>query len=577
MKITNLIGKRYKEKPSEATLESHAFLLRGGYVRQVANGIYSFLPAGLRVIKKIEKIIREEMNRIGGLEVLMPVVLTRELWEKTGRYDAVGSELVRFRDRAGHAMLLAMTHEEAVVHLTMNEISSYKDLPFMLYQIQTKFRDEPRSRGGLIRVREFTMKDAYSFHTSQEDLEKYYEKCRKAYLRIFARSGIPEVVVVESDTGIMAGQGAHEFMLLTPSGEDVVVKCNKCSYMANRDVAVSRIKHYPEEEKEMEKVYTPGLKTIPEVAKFLGVEICKKAKVVLYQNDSEGKLVVALIRGDMEVNEAKLAKIIGTPPVLAEDEKILASGVIPGFASVRGLSKEKCRIIIDASIKGTNNLVCGANEVDYHYKNFNLERDYPGSETVDIAQVNEGDTCPCCDGSLEFHNAIEVGNIFKLGTKYTKTMEMKYVDEKGKEQYPIMGCYGIGVGRLMSSVMEVRRDDFGPVWPISIAPWEVHINVLDISREEVKSVAEKVYSDMINAGIEVIMDDRNESAGVHFADADLLGVPFRCIISRRTVKDDEVEWKIRGEKGKGKRIKISDILNFALEKIRSAKALVEEK
>ncbi len=551
MRMSQLVGRRYKERPAEATLESHAFLLRGGYARQVANGIYSLLPPGLRVAAKIERIIREEMDRIGGQEILMPVVLTRELWEESGRYADVGPELARFKDRGGRDLLLAMTHEEAVVHLCRDEITSYKQLPAMVYQIQTKFRDEPRSRGGLIRVREFTMKDAYSFHQTQADLDAYYEECAEAYRRIFARCGMPETVKIQSDTGMMGGKVAHEFMLLCDAGEDTIVACDGCGYLANLEVAEGRIAPLPEEPAPLEKVHTPGKRTIDEVAEFLGVPPERTAKVVFYDSDSEGRPVMALVRGDVEMNETKLAKIIQAMPEMADDATIRSVGAEPGFASPMEIDKDKCRIIVDHTLAGAGNLVCGANEPDYHYRNFNLERDLPGTETVDIATVREGDGCPNCDGSLELKRGIEVGNIFQLGRKYTESMAMTYLEENGEEAYPIMGCYGIGVGRLLSSVMEVKRDKFGPIWPISIAPWQVQVNAIGLDNEEVRAAAEKLAGDLSAAGLEVLFDDRDERPGVQFADADLLGVPYRLIVSPRNLKQGQIEWKRRdtGETG----------------------------
>lgn len=546
MRMSALVGRRFKERPAEAVLESHSFLLRGGYARQVANGIYSLLPPGLRVVRKIERIIREEMDRVGGQEVLMPVALPRELWEESGRYGGVGPELLRFKDRTGHDMLLAMTHEEAVVDLSRHEATSYRQYPFMLYQIQTKFRDEPRSRGGLIRVREFTMKDAYSFHRTPEDLERYYRACAGAYRRIFARAGIPEVVMVQSDTGMMGGRIAHEFMLLTDAGEDTIVTCDRCRYLANLDVATGRIAVFPEPVKELEKVHTPGMKTIEEVAKFLGIQPRQTAKVVFYERDAEGRPVMAIIRGDLEINESKLAKVIRTAPALAGDGTIRATGAAPGFASPLGV--RHCRIVLDASVRDSNNLVCGANEADYHLRNFNAARDAAGAEIVDIAQVRADDGCPQCEGKIVLRRGIEVGNIFQLGAKYTEAMGMRYLDEEGKEQVPIMGCYGIGVGRLLSSVMEARRDKFGPIWPLSIAPWQVHLVAVDLAKAPVRQMAERLYADLEQAGVEVLFDDRDERAGVQFADGDLLGMPLRLIVSERNLARGVIEWRHRGSK-----------------------------
>lgn len=552
MRMSQLVGTRYKERPAEATIESHALLLRGGYARQVANGIYSLLPPGLRVVRKIERIIREEMDRIGGQEVLMPVVQPRELWEESGRYLSVGSELARFKDRSGHDMVLAMTHEEAVVHLCRHEISSYTQLPFMVYQIQTKFRDEPRSRGGLIRVREFTMKDAYSFHRTQEDLESYYVQCYKAYERIFARCGLPQVVAVASDSGMMGGKVAHEFILLTEVGEDTIATCAETGYYANLEVAEGRIEGFREDPKPLEKVHTPGKTTIGEVSAFLGVEPRQTVKAVFYESDSDGKPVLALIRGDREINESKLAKIIQVQPVIASEARIRqAGGCEPGFASPIGLDRSNWRIVIDHTVGGSNNLVTGANEADYHYRNFNLDRDLPGFPTADFCTVAEGDRTPDGEGVIRLQRGIEVGNIFQLGTKYSTSMGMTYLDENGQPRIPIMGCYGIGVGRLMSSVMEVCRDQFGPKWPISIAPWQIHLNALKMSASGVREMSDKIYSELNSRQIEVLYDDRDERPGVQFADADLLGIPFRLIVSERNLKDGQVEWKKRdtGESG----------------------------
>lgn len=552
MRMSHMVGSRFKERPAEAAIESHALLLRGGYARQVSNGIYSLLPPGLRVVRKIERIIREEMDRIGGQEVLMPLVQPRELWDESGRYESVGHEMVRFKDRTGHDMVLAMTHEEGVVHLVRNEINSHAQLPFMVYQIQTKFRDEPRSRGGLIRVREFTMKDGYSFHTTQEDLERYYADCYKAYHRVFARAGLPQVVAVQSDTGMMGGKVAHEFILLTEIGEDTIVLCEEEGYVANMEVATGRIAHFPADPLPLEKVHTPGKQTIEEVAGFLGIPHTQTAKAVFYESDAEGKLVLAVVRGDRDVNEMKLAKIIGAMPAPASDGKIRAAGAVPGYASPMGLDPKKVRIVVDHTVAGSNNLATGANEADYHFKNFNLERDLPGTSTVDIVQVAEGDRGPEGRGAITLERGIEVGNIFQLGTKYSASMKMSYNDENGKAQTPIMGCYGIGVGRLMSSIMEVHRDDYGPIWPLSVAPWQVHLNALQMAKSpEVRETAETLYADLTARGVEVLFDDRDARPGVQFADADLLGVPLRLIVGDRNLKDGNIEWKRRdtGESG----------------------------
>lgn len=559
MLLSQLIGTRSKETPGDATLVSHSFLLRGGYIRQVANGIYSLLPAGIRVIRKIENIVREEMNAIGGQEVLMPVVLPGELWEESGRYESVGPELLRFKDRTDHDMILAMTHEEAVVHLARNEARSYRSYPFMLYQIQTKFRDEPRSRGGLIRVREFTMKDAYSFHRDAASLEEFYARCADAYSRIFERCGIAEVKRVQSDTGMMGGRVAHEFMLLSEAGEDTIVVCNKCDYTANLEVA--HCKRAPDNLQllTLTKVHTPGKQSIHDVAAFLNVAESQTAKVVFYESDAAGRPVMVLIRGDLEVNELKLAKRIGTAPVAASEQTILKTDAVPGFASPVGI--HDCRVIADESVVLTSNLVAGANETDYHYINFDVKRDACEFEVADIAVVKEGDVCPVCSGTLSFKRGIEVGNIFQLGTKYTEKMGMRYLDENGAECTPTMGCYGIGIGRLMASVIEVRHDRFGPLWPVSIAPFSVHIIALNLKTHEKELFSTPVYNRLRSFGIEVIYDDREERPGVQFADADLIGAPLRLIFSNKNLRTSQVEWKTRDGSSKGM-IDVNQVIDF---------------
>lgn len=546
MRMSRLAGMRYKETPSEARLASHAFLLRGGYIRQVSNGIYSLLPPAKRVVAKIERIIREEMDRIGGQEVLMPVALPRELWDESGRYESVGSELVRFKDRTGHDMLLAMTHEEAVVHLCRNEIHSYAQLPLMVYQLQTKFRDEPRSRGGLIRVREFTMKDAYSFHRTAEDLDEYYQQCCVAYERIFQRVGLPEVIAVQSDSGMMGGRVAHEFMLLCDAGEDTIATCDTCAYRANMEVAQGHIAGQHEPQLPLEKVQTPDCRTIEEVAGFLGVPTSKTAKAVFYTSGATGELVFLVIRGDLQVNETKLANLLHAAPAVADDALIRAAGAVPGFASPMGVDAARCRILVDQSIAGASNLVCGANEEHYHYRNFNLERDLPGATMVALAEAREGDGCPSCkSGHLVLRRGVEVGNVFQLGTKYTQSMGMTYTDEQGQPQVPIMGCYGIGVGRLMSSVMEARHDEYGPCWPMSIAPWHVAIVALQMNKRPARDAAERLHAQLTEAGVEVLYDDRDLSPGAKFAEADLLGIPLRFTVSERNIAQGVVEWKRR--------------------------------
>lgn len=551
MRMTKLVGRRIKEDPRDAQIISHKYIIRGGYARMVSTGIYSILPIGKKIIQKIEAIIRDEMNAIEGQEVLMPVVLPRELWEESGRYQGVGEELLRFKDRNGKDMLLGMTHEEAVVHLIRSEVNSYKQLPVMVYQIQTKYRDEARPRAGLIRVREFTMKDAYSFHETQECLEAYYEKAHKAYENIFRRLGMKNVVSIKSDSGMMGGKVSHEFMAISDAGEDTIFLSPCGKYKANKDVATADWKFQKEEPKELEKVHTPGKESIEDVAAFLGLKPENTGKAVFYVDINE-HLIFVLIRGDFEVNETKLKNYLKSPSLrFATDEEILKIGAVPGYASPLSLNKsDKLRIVVDRSASETSNLVVGANEKDYHIKNFNLERDLAGAEITEIATVRAGDPCPMTGAPLEEKRGIEVGNIFQLGTKYSESMGSLYLDKNGKTHPMIMGCYGIGVGRSMASVIEHSHDDYGPIWPISIAPYQVHICALNIKEETVRNASEKLYADLQSKGIEVLFDDRGEKAGFAFNDADLIGVPFRVIISPKTLESGSIELGIRGIRDK---------------------------
>lgn len=542
MKLEKLVGERFKERPADCVIDSHAIMVKGGYIKYMANGIYSsYLPLR-RIVRKIEQILREEMDKIDGQEVQFPVVMPASLWDESGRYDSIGDELLRFTDRNNAKMVLGMTHEEAAVHLVREYAQSYTKYPFMIYQIQTKFRDEARPRAGLIRVREFTMKDAYSFHTSQEDLEQYYEKCHAAYERIFERVGVPEVVSVKSDSGMMGGNISHEFMLLTPVGEDSIVLCDSCDYRANMEAAenISDIAR-DAESAALEKVYTPNVHTIEDVCNFFGDETKNSCKAVVYQQNVDDKYVVLFIRGDLEVNETKLVNFLGEQvhaAVITEECGLNVGYIGPVNLKVNG----DAVVLYDKSLEGRNNLSCGANEAENHYKGLDMERDVPNAEYHDFAKIQEGGICPKCGKkTVKISRGIEVGNIFQLGTKYTKSMNMTYVDANGESKTPIMGCYGIGVGRLAASVCEAHHDEYGPIWPKAIAPWQVHLCAVRVDDEEVRAYADKLYEDLQNAGIEVIYDDRSVRAGVMFADADLLGIPLRIIVSPKNMKQGVVE------------------------------------
>jgi len=537
MKLEKLVGDRFKDRPSDCQIDSHAIMVRGGYIKYMANGIFSSYMPTKRITRKIEQIIREEMDAIDGQEVQFPVVMPATLWEESGRYASIGSELLRFSDRNRNQMVLGMTHEEAAVHLVREYGQSYTKYPFMIYQIQTKFRDEARPRGGLIRVREFTMKDAYSFHTSQEDLEEYYDKCHKAYERIFKRAGVPDVVSVKSDSGMMGGSVSHEFMLLTPIGEDSIAICSECGMSANMEAAESIIENTRDDvSAAMELVHTPDVHTIEDVCNFFNVVPQKTCKAVIYQRNEDDSYIVVFVRGDVDVNETKLRNFVGCeihPAVVTED-----CGLFAGFTGPVGIT-DNCTVLYDTSLQNTNNLICGGNKEEYHYSGLDIERDCGNVEYHDFAKILEGGICPNCKKhSISISRGIEVGNIFQLGTKYTKTMNMTYLDNNGEAHNPIMGCYGIGVGRFAASVCEAHHDDYGPIWPMPIAPWQVHVCAVRSDDAEVKACADKLYEDLQNAGAEVIYDDRQVSAGVMFSDADLLGVPVRVVVSPRNLKEN---------------------------------------
>lgn len=563
MKLKNLVGQRFKERPADCVIDSHALMVRGGYMKYVGNGIFSEFPVLNRITRKIENIIREEMNDIDGQEVLFPVVMPAELWQESGRYDSIGSELVRFQDRSKSKMVLGMTHEEAAVHLVREYAQSYQQYPFMIYQIQRKFRDEARPRAGMIRVREFTMKDAYSFHTSQEDLEQYYQKCFDAYNRIFARAGIPEVVTVASDSGMMGGSISHEYMLLNEVGEDTIVLCTECDYRANMEAAENIVKNsLAGSLQTLECIETPDCKTIEDVCAFLKSDVTASCKAVVYQKNMDDAFVVAFVRGDYEVNETKLRNLVGED--IHPAEITVDSPLVAGYIGPYGIS-DQVTYYLDQSLKGIDSLVAGANKEGFHYTGLNLERDLENVVYADIAKVKEGGICPCCGkAALSIKRGIEVGNIFQLGTKYTKSMNMQYVDKDGEHHHPIMGCYGIGVGRLVASVCEAKHDEYGPMWPISIAPWEVHVCCIRPDDENAKQIADDLYEELKKNKVEVIYDDREGvRAGQMFADADLLGVPIRVVVSPRNLQEGKLEISTR-DKSVKEMVDIAEGLNYII-------------
>ena len=563
MKLRNLVGQRFKERPADCVIDSHALMIRGGYMKSVGNGIFSEFPALKRVTSKIEAIIREEMDAIDGQEVLFPVVMPAELWQESGRYDSIGNELVRFQDRNKSKMVLGMTHEEAAVHLVREYGQSYQQYPFMIYQIQRKFRDEARPRAGMIRVREFTMKDAYSFHTSQEDLEQYYQKCYDAYHRIFKRAGIPEVVAVASDSGMMGGNISHEYMLLNEVGEDSIVLCTSCDYRANMEAAENIVENISSGKlSPLECIATPDCKTIEEVCNFLNRDETASCKAVVYQRNADDSYIVAFVRGDYEVNETKLRNLAGEeihPAEITEDAPLVAGYIGPYDIS------DKVTCYFDLSLKGIDSLVAGANKEGFHYTGLNLERDLENVTFADIAKVKDGSICPCCQKpALTIKRGIEVGNIFQLGTKYSKSMHMQYADKDGSMHNPIMGCYGIGIGRLAASVCEAKHDDYGPIWPISIAPWEVHLCCIRPDDENTKQIADDLYHELKKNRVDVIYDEREGiRAGQMFADADLLGVPIRIVVSPRNLKEDKIEVSTR-DKSVSEKVDVKNVMDYIL-------------
>lgn len=551
MYMSKLFGQTLREKPSEADVISYQLLLRAGFIRQLGTGIFSYLPLAHRAMTKIENIIRDEMNAIGGQEITMPVVHPAEVWKETNRWYQIDDSLTRFTDRAGRDMALAMTHEEVIGDLVRNDIRSYRQLPALLYQIQTKWRDEPRPRAGLIRTREFTMKDSYSLDSSWEGLDAQYRAHYQAYFNIFRRCGLP-VIAVKSDVGMMGGSMAHEFMFLTASGEDTLFLCDACQYSANREVVNFRKPvPAPEDALPLEKVATPNTSTIEALANYLNIPKAKTAKAVfmvatLIEGVGEAtqhreQFVFAVVRGDMEVNETKLGNAIKAKAMRpAKEAEILAVGAVPGYASPIGISGAAL-VVVDDVVAGSPNLVMGANEAGYHLKHVNFGRDYQAQVITDIAAPAEGDGCPNCGQPLRVVRGVEVGNIFKLGTRYSDSLRAYFLDKDGKSKPVIMGSYGIGVGRLLSCVAEKHNDENGLIWPISIAPFEVHL----VSLAGVDAQAEELYRSLIGAGIEVLYDERDEHAGTKFKDADLIGLPLRITISAKTVKQGAVELKRR--------------------------------
>jgi prolyl-tRNA synthetase len=556
VRISKLFGKTLREIPAEADTVSHRLLVRAGMVNQLSAGIYSYLPLGWRVLKKIENIIRDEMEKAGGQEVSLPVLQPYEMLQLSGRDKAFGKSLFNLYDRRERPLVLGPTHEEVVTQLVGRYARSYRDLPLLLYQIQVKFRDEPRSRGGLIRVREFHMKDLYSFDIDEAGLDVSYQKMLQAYQNIYDRCGLPSILV-EADSGAMGGKDSNEFMVVAESGEDEIIYCPGCNYAANMDKAVSvKEKIDNGEPLPVEEVATPGAGTIEEVAGFFGLPPSHTLKAVFYIAD--GEMVFVVIRGDLDVNEIKLNNLLKAVELrMATEAEVIEAGLVAGAASPVGMKGFK--VIADDSVESGTNFVAGGNKPDTHIKNVNYPRDFQADIVADIASARTGDKCPRCGGILASTRGIEVGHIFKLGTVYSEKFDAYFIDEKGETHAVVMGSYGIGLGRLMAAVIELNHDDKGIIWPLSVAPYHIYICPLSREGTPVSREAEKLYEKLTAAGIEVLLDDREESPGVMFNDADLLGIPFRVTVSPRTLEKDSVELKKRSEKD-SELVSLDDIL-----------------
>jgi prolyl-tRNA synthetase len=541
MRLSRLFFTSLRDDPADAEMASHRLLVRAGYVRQLGAGIYSLLPLGFRVQQRIEQVIREEIDAIGGQEMEMPVVHPADLWRASGRYAKIGPEMARFKDRGERDMVLAMTHEEVVAQLVGELVSSYRQLPVIVYHFQTKFRDEPRARGGLIRVREFVMKDSYSVDADEAGLDRSYELHHGAYERIFRRLGL-DTVAVGSDVGIMGGSGAHEFMVINEHGEDTLVLCDACGYAANQQVA--RVAVAPDGEEELlpaEEVETPGTETIAALAAFLDVPSARTAKAAFFVT-GDGRLVTAIVRGDFEVNETKLANAVkatgGLRPATAEE--IRAAGMEPGYGSPVGA--HDTTVVVDALAAASPNLVAGANRPGWHLRNVNVGRDYTPDVTADIANVRAGDPCPECGEAVRLAQGIEVGNIFKLGSDFTRSLGATFLTESGERRHAVMGSYGIGLGRAMACIVEAHHDEKGIVWPASVAPYRAHLVAIGGQKQpDVAEAAEALYGRLTDAGVDVLYDDRDESPGVKFTDAELLGMPTIVTVSPRSLAAGGVE------------------------------------
>lgn len=542
MKLSKMLISTLREVPGEAEIASHQLMLRAGMIRKSATGIYTFMPNGVRVLKNVENIVREEMDRAGAQEFLASALIPANLWQESGRWDVMGSEMIRLKDRNGRDFCLGPTHEEVFTDLARNEIKSYKQLPLNLYQIQTKYRDERRPRFGVMRSREFIMKDAYSFDKDNEGLDISYMKMYEAYNKIFTRCDL-EFSAVEADSGAMGGSGSAEFMVKSDIGEDEIAFCTGCNYAANTEKATSKLEDAEkEEEKELKKIATPDVRTIEELVTFFNTSNKKFAKTLIYKAD--GKVVAVMVRGDRSLNETKVSNALGGIMELemADAETVLkATSAEIGFAGPIGLQVDT--LLVDEEVTRMSNFIVGANDTGYHYENVNYERDFDGI-VGDYKLVAEGDMCPKCGSPINIRRGVEVGHIFKLGTKYSESMGANYLDENGKEKPLVMGCYGIGINRTVAAIIEQHHDENGILWPMAVAPYKVIVMPANVKNEEQMNRAEKIYEELKTRGVDVLLDDRNERVGVKFKDADLIGIPIRVTVGKKVV-EDIVEFKLR--------------------------------
>ena len=545
MRTTNLYAPTLREVPAEAEVRSHQLMLRAGMIRKAAGGLYTYMPLAWRTIKKIEAIIRDEMDKAGGQEISMPIVQPAEIWQESGRWSVYGDEMWRVKDRHGRGFCLGPTHEEMVTTLIRDEVRSYKQLPLSLYQIQNKYRDERRPRFGLMRSREFIMKDMYSFDKDVEGMNVSYKKMYDAYTNVFNRCGL-EFRPVEADNGAIGGGHSHEFTVLAEAGESNIAYCSECDYAASDEKAELKVIASAEEEmKELEKVSTPDAHTIEKVAEYLNMPLDKTIKAVAFQTDTN-ELVLAFVRGDHEVNDVKVINLIEGAIELrmADEEAITAAGGVAGFMSPIGI-KEGTKIVVDATVMGMYNACAGANEKDFHFINVNPKRDFKDVIVADIRMIKEGDACPHCGAPVKMTRGIEAGQVFTLGTKYSESLHATFLDENGKEKPLQMGCYGIGVGRTMAAAVEQNNDADGIIWPRSIAPYEAIVVPVNAKNEDQMAVAEEIYQGLLAQGVDAIIDDRKERAGVKFKDADLIGYPMRITVSPKALEEGSVEVKIR--------------------------------